>query len=119
MSQPQSSLTMVPVPLASRIPALVGDERFRVKVSLASLRVSPLTGTITEAEVLPAAMVTVPLLAVRSAAVAVPKAVAYFTVIGLADAADSFTLKVRLAVPESGSGTGRAFPGGTGAAPPC
>src|SRR3954452_19954607 len=100
----QSSLTIVPVPAASARPALVGWLRLTVQVSLASLTVSPPIGTTIVQLVLPAAMVSVPVLVVKSpGALAVPAVVTYLTVTGEVDAADIVTLKVMLAVAESGS----------------
>ena len=55
-----SSSTMVKVPVASLMVALVGLESVIVAVSDASSKVSAETGTLKVAEVAPAAIVTVP-----------------------------------------------------------
>src|SRR5689334_12283982 len=90
---------MVPMPTALSVAALVGRVSLTEKVSLASFNVSPLTGTAIVMLVLPAANVSVPVLAVKSAAVAVPTAVAYLTVIGEVEADDRVTVNVALTVP--------------------
>ena len=55
-----SSSTMVKVPVASLMVALVGLDKVSVAVSDASSKVSVETGTLKVAEVAPAAIVTVP-----------------------------------------------------------
>ena len=59
-----SSFTIVPRPWPSRIVALPGLDRFTTNVSSGSTVVSPMTGTVIVPVVAPAAMVSVPLVAV-------------------------------------------------------
>jgi hypothetical protein len=58
-----SSSTIVPTPVPSAIVALTGFDRVTVYVSSNSSRTSPLTCTITVADVSPAGIVAVPLAA--------------------------------------------------------
>ena len=68
---------IVPTAWASEIVAFVGPERLRKKLSVTSSSRSPFTSTITCCVVCPAANVSVPVSAVKSAgAIAEPLAVA-------------------------------------------
>ncbi len=97
---PESSLTMVPIPwLSPRVP-LTGAVRLTAKVSLGSAAVSPTTGTAIGSCVTPGLKVSVPLPAVKSVPeVAVPLAVAYWTLTVLPLACESETVNVAGVVP--------------------
>src|SRR5262245_1697491 len=91
---------MVPSPLPSAMVALAGDESVTVNVSVDSIVVSPVTGTVMVCEVTPAAKVSVPEVVVKSLpAVALPFAVAYWTVTDEALAALRLAVNVKLVVP--------------------
>ena len=104
-----SSSVIVPRPLPSPIVPPDGADSVTVNVSSASSRTSPLTSTVTVLLVSPAAKVTVPPPAVKSAgAVAVPTAVAQSTLTAPAAAWSSVTANCAWTVPAFPSSTVRS-----------
>ena len=111
-----SSFRMVPVALAVPSTALVGVAKVRVSVSSGSRVVSPQTVTVAVPVVLPAGIVTVPLVLTKSMSVAqagpplaVPLASENVAVTGAPTANASVTGKARFVVPLLPSATW-AFP---------
>ncbi len=95
-----SSSVIVPRPLSSVIVAAVAFDSSSVKVSSPSSSWSPLTTTVTDLVVSPAANVSVPLVAPKSAGeVALPGAVAKSTVTCRPLTGERVTVKVALVVP--------------------